>query len=201
MLQLTWDTNCLITLESDAAHRSTDKAALHQLLTWHDQCSVNIRLGACTAAEKQTGGTYLEHINHFHERRAQAGLGHLDMLLAPGRWDMTFWDNAVYLSDEDAQQIQDIHAAMFPGMQYEPPNPFDPAARATQRWRNRIIDADLYWSHLKYNGDLFVTKNSKDFIDGGRRDALLALGGRGIEVPTEAVQWVSQALTDPTDKP
>ncbi|MCD0444744.1 hypothetical protein LO763_14070, partial [Glycomyces sp. A-F 0318] len=83
------------------------------------------------------------------------------------------------------------------GIHYEPPVPFDLDTRETQKWRNRIIDADLYWSHLKYDGDLLITRNSKDFIERGRREALLKLGGRGIEVPTDAVQWAAIALNDP----
>lgn len=194
MLQLTWDTNCLITLESDEPHRSEDKDALLQLLAWHEQGLVNVRLAAGTAAEKQPGGSYLEHMNRFQERRADAGLGHLDMLLAPGRFDMSFWDNAIFVDEADEQLIQDVYAVMFPGKDYEPPVPFDAASRAVQNWRNRIIDAELYWSHLKFVGDLFVTRNSDDFIKNGRREQLLAFGGRGIEVPTDAVPWVVRAL-------
>jgi hypothetical protein len=194
MLQLTFDTNCLITLESSEPHRLTDKHALLTLLAWHDQGFVNIRLAAGSAAEKQPGGTYLEHINQFRERRAQAGLGFLDLLPAPGRSDMSFWDNAVYIDEEDEEQIQVIHKVMFPRASYEPPKSFDSSTREAQLWRNQIIDADLYWSHVKFDGDLFVTRNSKDFIDGGRRERLLALGGSGIEVPPDAVPWVARAV-------
>lgn len=199
MLQLTWDTNCLITIESDEPHRSEDRKALLQLLAWHEAGLVNVRLVAGTAAEKQSGGAYLEHMNRFQERRAKAGLAHLDMLLAPGRFEMSFWDHAILVDEVDERLIQDLYAVMFPGKDYDQPAPFDPAARQVQNWRNRIIDAELYWSHLKFDGDLFVTRNSDDFIRNGRREQLLAFGGRGIEVPTDAVRWVDEALSNTQD--
>lgn len=81
---------------------------------------------------------------------------------------------------------------MFPGRSYDPPVAFNETSRATQEWRNKVIDVEMYWSHIRNDGDLFVTRNSKDFINDGRRERLLEFGGRGIEVPTEAVGWVSQ---------
>ncbi|GAB3659970.1 hypothetical protein [Glycomyces tarimensis] len=195
MLNLTWDTNCLITLESDEPHRAADKAALQRLLQLHGLGLVQVRLSAGTASELQPDRTYLEHMDQFQRRRTTAGLGNLALLYPPARFDMTFWDNAVLIDDADEQQIQELFAVMFPGKRYDPPVDFDPTSKATREWINRVIDAEMYWSHLKGDGDLFVTRNSKDFIDGGRRERLLAFGGRAVEVPPDAVQWVDKTLS------
>jgi hypothetical protein len=195
MLNLTWDTNCLITIESEAPRRAADKVALQHLLGLHDQGQVRIRLSAGTAAELQPDRTYLQNLQRFQERRTVAGLGHLELLHAPARLDMSFLDHIVLVGDDFDAQIRSMFAVMFPGESYDPPADFDETSPATQAWRNKIIDVEMYWSHVKNDGHLFVTRNSRDFIDDGRRERLLELfGGRGIEVPTDAVGWVSQNL-------
>lgn len=50
-MKLTWDTNCLISIESSEPSRAADKAALRRLLELHDQGQVQIRLAAGTGAE------------------------------------------------------------------------------------------------------------------------------------------------------
>lgn len=195
MLNLTWDTNCLITIESKDPRRAADKVALEHLLDLHDQEQVRIRLAAGTAAEKQPDGTYLKNLQRFQDRRTNAGLGHLELLHAPARLDMAFLDHAVLVDDDFDDQIRAMFEVMFPGKSPDPPAEFDETSPETQDWKNRIIDVEMYWSHIKNDGDLFVTRNSKDFIDDGRRERLLdEFGGRWIAVPPAAVAWVSQNL-------
>lgn len=197
MLNLTWDTNCLITIESKAPRRAADKQALQQLLDLHDQERVRIRLAAGTAAEKQPDGTYLKNLQRFQDRRTDAGLGHLELLHAPARLDMAFLDHMVLVDDDFNDQIRAMFEVMFPGESPDPPAEFDEASPETQEWRNKIIDVEMYWSHIKNDGDLFVTRNSKDFIDDGRRERLVnEFGGRWIAVPPAAVEWVNQNLDD-----
>lgn len=196
MLKLTWDTNCLITIETSDPQRAVDKAALQQLLELHDQEQVQIRLAAGTGAELQQDRTYLQNLQRFQNRRTDAGLGHLELLHAPARLGMAFLDHMVLVGDDFDEQLRSMFEVMFPGQSYDPPAKFDETSRETQAWRNRIIDVEMYWSHINNDGDLFVTRNSKDFIDGGRREGLLAFGGSAIEVPPDAVSWVSQNLPE-----
>lgn len=131
-------------------------------------------------------------MQRFQDRRTEAGLGHLELLHAPARLGTAFLVHMVLVGDDFEDEIRSMFAVMFPGKSYDDRLKSDESSKAYREWRNRVIDVEMYWSHIKNDGDLFVTRNSRDFIDGGRRDRLLGFGGRGIEVPTEAEERVAQ---------
>lgn len=108
MLKLTWDTNCLITIESADPRRAADKtaSAIQHLLELHDQEQVQIRLSAGTAAELQPDRTFLQNLQRFQERRTDAGLGHLELIHAPARLDMSYLDHIVVVADDFDAQIR-----------------------------------------------------------------------------------------------
>lgn len=191
-MKLTWDTNCLISIESSGPSRAADKAALQRLLELHDQGQVQIRLSAGTGAELQPDETYLQNLQRFQDRRKKAGLGEMELLPAPARLGMSFLDNAVLVGEDFEDEIRSMFAVMFPDQSYDDRPEPDESSQAYRDWRNRIIDVEMYWSHIKNDGDLFVTRNTRDFIKGGRRERLLEFGGRGIEAPTEAEEWLAQ---------
>lgn len=188
VLKLTWDTNCLIRLESTQERYTRHRAALREMLAMHDAGEIEIHMAAGSAAENQKGGYYLKNIKPFLDRRKKAGLEKLELLDAPTTFDFMMFDHSAFTAEEGL--LRDLHEAMFDNEEFEAPEGVGEEDEDWRAWRNRRVDVEIYWSHITSDGDLLVTTNTDDFVVDGRRERLLELGGRGIEHPLAAPAWI-----------
>ena len=81
------------------------------------------------------------------------------------------------VSDLPSDIVNSVAAVMFPGK------------RPENLKRNDINDVAMLASHLHANADIFVTINTKDFVQNGRREGLRALGV-AVMTPDEAVAYL-----------
>lgn len=186
MLKLTLDTNCIVALDE---RREPAADCLDSLLALHEAGKVNLRLVATSASERQQHGPYLENFSFFQDRLSSLGLEHLEVLLPVMTLDVSYLDHAVLAGEDDITLLQRIHAVLFPDQPYELQEALDRAGPGADRlavehkWRNRSLDVQGLWCHIRCGGDIFVTSD-RNFIK--KRNRLATLGASLVLTPREA---------------
>jgi hypothetical protein len=59
------------------------------------------------------------------------------------------------------------------------------------KWRNAKCDVLALWSHIRFNGDVFVTSD-KNFWKQKKKEQLIALGASNILTPQEVVSTIGK---------
>jgi hypothetical protein len=194
MKSFTLDTNCLIDLEDD--NRPAKEHVL-ALIAAADAGKIRLSMVESAASERQLGGGYLNTIEEFNERVHQLGLGSIELLKPILKCNFSFWNNAIWGSEEMSARQNELFRQLFPehspvwseyaasqGVQVE-----DHSSRAYINWRNKICDAQTFWAHEHYGRDHFVTSDG-NFL------AKLELKGRvpkgTILTPKEAAQLITK---------
>jgi hypothetical protein len=189
MPSFTLDTNCLIDLEEGRPGAEY----VRQLLTASQNGHANVAIIASMASERQLGGTLLESFEQFQHRLRDVGLGHLQILPPLARYGFSFFDFAIYKSDETEEREKEIFRALFPST--HPDWPAEATARGVEQddtesvaygaWRNRMCDAQALWAHEYHGMEYFVTSD-KNF--GRRVSQERSLAGLRIVTPMAAVE-------------
>ena len=177
-MNVTLDTNCIIALESD------EPAAeyVRRLVCRAAEQTLRLRVVAITASEWQSGGNISESFCDFEAKIARVGLQDAEILLPPCVWDVTYWDHCIMATDEDWEEVEEIHRVLSPTI------PLDPAATPEvdgRKWRNHVIDTLALWTHIHNGAGVFVTSDS-DFHGPEKRVALARLGSGEILRPSRA---------------
>ncbi|OJU71378.1 MAG: hypothetical protein BGO05_09850 [Rhizobiales bacterium 63-7] len=163
MIKFTLDTNCLIAVEDGRAERSS----VLSLIDAQRQEAADLAMVASSAAERQIGGGALENIEEFRKRMETLGFGGIELLKPIAVWNLSYWDFAIYPSDEAADLQTEIFSALFPSTNPKWPayagekgvDPDDIESREGWKWRNRFLDAQAMWGHIFYGRDVFVTSD------------------------------------------
>jgi hypothetical protein len=188
MLTFTLDSNCIVDIDEG---RQPNAGCLRTLLARHDAGEVSMQLVATSASERQRGGPYLENFGQFQERLAALGLGHLQLLAPVGKADVSYADWCVAAGPDDISLLKQIHGVLFPGTAYElhaalaTAGPGADPEAIERKWRNRALDVDALWCHIRYGGDVFVT-NDDAFFKMTKRGPLAKLGAPRILRPCDA---------------
>jgi hypothetical protein len=174
MQKITLDTNCLL----DVAESRPSMPEVLELVRAHEAKLVELALVASSASEKMVNGKYAESFNDFEVRRNELGLGSVNLLFPLARWDFSFFDTCVWASDETAALEEEIFSVLFPAQTYEWKDTAkrlgleveDVVSPGYAKWRNNIIDAQMFWTHVWNKGDIFVTrdKNFKKKLSSSR---------------------------------
>ena len=99
------------------------------------------------------------------------------------RWDISFWDHAVWFDDAMVKLSHDIETALFGApLSGLPPTGLD--SPDGKKWLNRTCDATSIWCHIHYKNDIFLT-NDGNFMKQTKLPKLLALGAKRICRPGE----------------
>jgi hypothetical protein len=187
VLKFTLDTNCLI--DADEGRRSA--IAVLMLRDAALAGKADIALVASSASERQQGNSYLSSIHDFNRRRTGLGFGDFVLLPPLMRWDMSFWDNALWSSPEAEAREELIYRTLFPTSLFKW-NDFAAAKGISQdnvsspayfRWRNQILDAQGFWAHEHAKRDIFVTSDRRFRVLAGHPEFPKAV----ILQPAEAV--------------
>jgi hypothetical protein len=191
MPTLTFDTNCLIAVDEE----QTEAAAIRSIAAAHRVGAAHAAVVAISASENpRTGAAPITNFAEFHARLANLGLGHVEILRPIAYCDITFLDWAELASPEAAALERHLHAILFPNDAFEYAdycrrNGIDPNAPLNRKWRNQKCDVLAIWSHIRHGRDVFVTSDA-NFHKAAKKAALIALGAKAIETPSDAAAKV-----------
>ncbi len=190
-MNVTLDTNCIIDLE-----KNTPTAIfLRQLVSFHDAQTINLRVVAISASERKPDGTYPASFNEFKQKIGSAGLGHVEILPTLAYPGMAFPDWCYPTGGEPGSLERKIHEILFPtidfdNLDYRTRVLNDPASdTGDPKWRNAKCDVLVLWSHIHFNGDMFVTSD-RNFRKQSKRARLIAVGAGNILSPQEAASTI-----------
>lgn len=96
MFSFTLDTNCIIAIDEGRA----EAAAIRSLVDAHSAGTAQVALVAISASERQKDGGILETFSQFRERLSALNLGHLELLKPIFYLDVTFFDWALWATDD-----------------------------------------------------------------------------------------------------
>jgi hypothetical protein len=98
--------------------------------------------------------------------------------------DVSFFDSGAYLAESSEPSFAEIASICFPG-------------RDSQALKqNEINDVMHLLAHHDGGRDIFVTANTKDFINGSRRDLLRSRWQIVVMTPEEAVLHLKSQAAD-----
>jgi hypothetical protein len=189
-MKITLDHNCLIALEKN----ESEAPYIKELIAMHDDKKVIVRVVGIGASELQPGRVYASNFSEFKEKIAAVGLGQAEILVPIGYWDITFWDNCIYPSEEASRLEREIHDVLFPKIEFDYQTfchnrGLDPlnSGKLGEMWRNKKCDVLTIWSHIFYSGDIFVTADIRAFLSETKKPRLIGLGAGDILSPQYAV--------------
>lgn len=188
MLNVTLDNNCIIDLEQNRPASPHIK----KLIQMHREGKINLRVIAITASEQQPNKTYVTHLNEFKKRIVAVGLGDVEILPTIFYTGLAFAGYCLTSGEGVTELERKIQGILFPTIELEYPSfckkqGLDPDNRkAWQKWVNAKCDVLALWSHIWYNGDVFVTSD-ENFHKKTKKPRLIELGAKKILRPAETV--------------
>ena len=186
LMNVTFDTNCLIDLEEDRPAAEHLRHIVEQAAAGR----VTLRTVAISASERRPDGTYARNFSEFQEKVASVGLQDFESLPPLLVLDVTYLDHSLLGSDELSAQARRIHEVLFPDSPFDYTEycadfGIDPEANDVDRkWKNRLCDTLALWAHLHSDGGVFVTSD-ENFHKQTKRNALAGLGAEVLR-PDEA---------------
>ena len=191
MLNVTLDMNCIIDLEQ----RSTRASYLKRLIEMHSNREINLRVVAISASEKKPDGTYTSNLSEFKERIAAVGLADVEILRTLKRWGLAFWGYSLWSGGALNKLERDIQTILFPTIELEFKDFCEKRCidlenhKAWQDWVNAKCDVLALWSHIWYDGDIFITTDY-NFHKKTKKPKLIELGAKEILTPTGALKFL-----------
>jgi len=190
-MKLTLDTNCIIDLEFNEGAAPE----LRRLLAKHDAGEIDLQVAGIVASERLRVGGYSPTFSGFSERVHRLGSRAIRVLKPIGHWDVTYWDEGLWVDDLMTDLESRIHSILFSQPygwtdiarreRIDPAVVPDETNAQWRKWRNRLCDSSAMWCHIYYGGDMFVTRDA-NFLESSKRLALEALGAKSIGDPAEA---------------
>lgn len=163
MRTFTFDTNCLIDLDEnrDAARY------IWQLIELHRKKELAVAFVSVSASERQKGDYFLPSYTDFLDRLKVVGVEDVPQIPGLAYFDISYWDQALWASEECEELERKIHEVLFPYM------PFRLEEYATSlstyaddlsnkqhfKWRNAWCDRQMIWSHIHHERHVFVTSD------------------------------------------
>ena len=200
-MNVTLDTNCIIALEES----EPEAPYVRELISFHSAKKITLRVVAISASERKRDGTYAVSFNEFKQKIAAVGLGHVDILKPIAYLGMAYVDWCYPGGGEATVLERKIHKILFPDIEYDYVEyrnrlGIDPKDDVIDpKWRNAKCDVLAMWSHISFNGDIFVTSD-KNFRKQRNKRQLIALGAGNILTPQEAVSVIINSAIHETAK-
>ena len=198
MLKVTFDNNCLISLENlepAAAH-------LNKIIIHHNNRKIKICIASVTSAELQKDKTIADSYQLFLNRIETLGLNNVEILQSVSNWSMGYWGSAFRSSSEaDYSLIKRIHVVMWPDTPFSHEDYCKLSQRkayisgVAKKWRSKEMDVLTLFSHIRNSCDIFVSADP-DFGSPGskKKQELELLGAQKIMTPDEAEHWIHQSI-------
>lgn len=152
-MKLTLDHNCLIALEKN----ESEAPYIKKLIVMHDDKKIIIRVVGIGASERLPGGSYATNFDEFKNRFAAIGLGNVEILAPIAYAGITFVERSLSADEAMVELERRIQEVLFPRIDftYETQNDDD----EDMRRRKAKCDVLALWSHITYDGDIFVTSD------------------------------------------
>ena len=149
MNKFTLDTSCIIDLEEN---RPNAKYVRKLVQAWKGG-RIELAVVAVSASENQRNGTANRSFSAFEQKLEKVGLAGVQHLLPLAKWDVFFWDHALWSDDEMEKLESEIRGILFPSVQANPPEDIE----RNRAWRNQLCDVLVAWSHAFHRWDYLVT--------------------------------------------
>ena len=157
MMNVTFDTNCIIALEENESTADD----LRRIVRSAVEQKLRLRVVAISASERsrRDATSSGEFSGDFQLKIANAGLeGVVEILIAPAIWDMSYWNESMCITEADDANAKQIQRILHPNEPLYPNEPFEPSSEHGRRV-NRAIDTWALWTHLHNGGGAFVTSD------------------------------------------
>lgn len=194
-MNVTLDTNCIIALEENRP----EAPFIRELMSLHDASTVHLRVVAISASERKLDGTYALSFNEFKQKIAAVGLGQVEILPTLAYPGMAFPDWCYPTGMETTIFERRIHEVLFPTLEfsyleYRNRLGIDPTSdNIDPKWRNKKCDVLALWSHIRFQGDIFVTSDG-NFHSVSKKGQLTSLGAGSILTPQEAILAIRNSI-------
>jgi hypothetical protein len=188
---VTLDNMCIIDLEQNREHAHQ----IRKLVQMHHDKEISLRVVATSASELKQNNTHPQNFNEFKQRISLIGLSDIEILPTLARFDFSFFDYSVIGGRWLDELEKEIQIVLFGENEVEfgdfcRKHGYDKGAKeAWEKWVNRKCDVLTLWSHIRYNGDIFVT-NDSNFYKQTKKPRLVELGCGRILTPPEAVKML-----------
>lgn len=175
MNKFTLDTNCIIDLEENRPNAEY----IRKLIDAWKKEHIELAVVAVSASENQRSDTANTHFSAFEQKLDNVGLAGVQHLLPLAKWDVFYWDHALW-GDKEMEDLElQIREILFPNIKFEPPEDIG----KNSIWRNHLCDVLIAWSHAFYKWDYLVTRD-KNFHD--HKIELKQVGVNQVVYPQEA---------------
>ena len=180
--KLTLDTNCIIAVEQ---HEASEQIILN-LRRLHDEGCVHLRLVAASASERQVRGQPVRTFNDWVTYVTDLGFGGLEILRPIAIYGIAIYGQAVFGGGAASELYDAVGNALFPD--------WFPARVERVPSTNKICDVLMMWSHIRYQGDCFISLNTRDFRRQTALPKLVKLGAGSVLTPLEAADALAVLL-------
>lgn len=162
----------------------------------HHDKEISLRVVAASASElKQDKKTHPQHLDEFKQRLTSTGLGDVTILPTLCYLGVSFLGHCLLHGRWLSKLEKEIQGILFAEGEIEyhdfcQKHGYNEKAKEEwNEWVRRKCDALTLWSHIWFNGDIFVTRDI-DFLKPTNKTKLIELGAGRILKPTEAVRFL-----------
>jgi hypothetical protein len=145
------DTNCLIDLDEGPDPRAADLARIRAAA---HEGNLDIGVAAVSASENPRRGCG-RSFEEFRELLGRVGLADVRVLPPMGYWDVTFWDQSLWVNEEMMRLEHRIHSILAPDLAMDDRSNW-------RKWLNTKCDVQVVWTHIWHNTDALVTRHRKE---------------------------------------
>ena len=188
-MRIALDTNCVLDLVGSTRF-ATD---LSVLVAAHASNELTLCVPAISGSEWQRGGGTRPSFAEFEKLLVEAGLQTAELLFPVMHFNATYWDRAVWGSEQFAEEMARIHGVLFPSAPYgwkehcELEGLDFRSAPIDRKFLNRLCDTSVLWCHIHYQTHALVTRDG-NFTKATKLPRLRELGASDIWTPKEAVE-------------
>lgn len=161
----------------------------------HDDKKIKLRITAISASEQRPDKTYVSHFNDFKHRLAIIGLGKVEILNTILYVGLGFVGHSLVGGGKLEELERKIQRIMFPTIELQFKDFCQKRSlklddkKAWHRWVNKKCYVLTLWSHIWYEGDIFVTRDTNFHR---KAEKLIKLGAGKILTPVETLMLISQ---------
>jgi len=190
LLNITLDNTCIIDLEKNSEYASNIK----NLISIHKEQKINLRVVAVSASELRKDHKYYSNFNEFRKKITYLGLGNVTILPTLMRVGLSYVDYCLVSGRWLNELEKEIQTLLFPNVEMEyddfclKHNYKERSKEAWRKWANKKCDVLTLWSHIWYNGNIFVTRD--DHFLKVMKSQLIRLGVGKILKPIKAVEML-----------
>ena len=120
-------------------------------------------MAAITASENPQKRSPPKTWPEFHDLLARIGLADAEILKPMWYWDVTFWDEGLWVDDNMVGLESSVHAILFPSLRMDDHSD-------ERRWRNAKCDVQMVWTAMWNDVEVLITGDDRRSVDRVGRD-------------------------------